>query len=600
METTYMKMKTANEARLADEARVEILKRNIIILIMSHLQEQGYIESALALEGESGVALSKYSVCDNVDLLNIVQEYEAYYQIKFGKPPRLIKKATVEGVSSLGSSSSRGHRQKRRSSKTPHSLPKLPQQSSTKRPKDTQKDGNKSSSRVWSAPHASSKKKTLNPIEKGLNRKTFAEKPSPHHTNVKEHGLAMNLTGHGLQTSEVAATQTTHEKKTSQNLPSVIDVKTQLQNAIINNSYDHHEDKLLRPLGNFGGGYDGQMKELANVIGQDIYLRNPNVRWKDIVGLENACRLVKEAVVYPLRYPQLFQGILSPWKGLLLYGPPGTGKTMLAKAIATECQTTFFNISASSIVSKWRGDSEKLVRVLFELARFHAPSTIFLDELDSIMSVRGGSSDHEGSRRMKTELLMQMDGLNKSNDLVFVLGASNLPWELDSAMLRRLEKRILVDLPTEEAREAMFRHHLPSQVLVEEHDGIALSSNIDYKQVAKSTSGYSGSDILLVCKEAAMKPVRQVFDVLERLEEDENHSERYLLVGMNCSFALLYSRYFLFFHLFFVFYHVKQSLCHIKLRNVTTNDVVEAISSTKPSASGHEKYRHWKEKFESA
>ncbi|KAM7369228.1 hypothetical protein PAMP_013510 [Pampus punctatissimus] len=171
----------------------------------------------------------------------------------------------------------------------------------------------------------------------------------------------------------------------------------------------------------------------------DIYLHSPNVRWEDIIGLDDAKRLVKEAVVYPIKYPQLFTGILSPWKGLLLYGPPGTGKTLLAKAVATECKTTFFNISASSIVSKWRGDSEKLVRVLFELARYHAPSTIFLDELESVMGQRGTSmgGEHEGSRRMKTELLVQMDGLARSEDLVFVLAASNLPWELDHAMLRR-------------------------------------------------------------------------------------------------------------------------------------------------------------------
>lgn len=174
------------------------------------------------------------------------------------------------------------------------------------------------------------------------------------------------------------------------------------------------------------------------------------------MGLEEAKRLLKEAVVYPIKYPELFTGILSPWKGLLLFGPPGTGKTLLAKAVATECKTTFFNISASSIVSKWRGDSEKLVRVniffnhfqndlrtqasatkkiffqvMFDLARYHAPSTIFLDELDALASKRDGgslSNEHEASRRLKTELLIQLDGLSQTEDQVFLLATSNLPW----------------------------------------------------------------------------------------------------------------------------------------------------------------------------
>ena len=128
--------------------------------------------------------------------------------------------------------------------------------------------------------------------------------------------------------------------------------------------------RLLKPPPTFGGS--AELRDLAHVIQRDIYTSNPNVRWNDVAGLDEAKKLLKEAVIMPVKYPQFFHGLLEPWKGILLYGPPGTGKTMLAKAVATECGTTFFNISASSIVSKWRGDSEKLVRVLFELAR-HLP-----------------------------------------------------------------------------------------------------------------------------------------------------------------------------------------------------------------------------------
>ncbi|CAN6444566.1 unnamed protein product [Victoria cruziana] len=249
-----------------------------------------------------------------------------------------------------------------------------------------------------------------------------------------------------------------------------------------------------------------EMRVLAESLARDIIRGNPDVKWESIKGLETAKRLLKEAVVMPIKYPKYFTGLLSPWKGILLFGPPGTGKTMLAKAVATECKTTFFNISASSVVSKWRGDSEKLIKVLFELARHHAPSTIFLDEIDAIISQRGdGRSEHEASRRLKTELLIQMDGLMRTNELVFVLAATNLPWELDAAMLRRLEKRILVPLPEPEARRAMFEDLLPSTG----------DTELPYDFLVERTEGYSGSDIRLVCKEAAMQPLRRLMAVLE-------------------------------------------------------------------------------------
>ncbi|TXG47924.1 hypothetical protein EZV62_027218 [Acer yangbiense] len=241
-------------------------------------------------------------------------------------------------------------------------------------------------------------------------------------------GSSTNGNGHVQNTSDMAI----YEQFRSQGSNS-----THSNGVLSNGINERPQRSLLPPLDS------ADARALAESLCRDIIRGSPDVKWESIKGLENAKRLLKEAVVMPIKYPKYFTGLLSPWKGILLFGPPGTGKTMLAKAVATECKTTFFNISASSVVSKWRGDSEKLIKVLFELARHHAPSTIFLDEIDAIISQRGeGRSEHEASRRLKTELLIQMDGLTRTDELVFVLAATNLPWELDAAMLRRLEKRV--------------------------------------------------------------------------------------------------------------------------------------------------------------
>ncbi|XP_033846301.1 katanin p60 ATPase-containing subunit A1 [Periophthalmus magnuspinnatus] len=271
-----------------------------------------------------------------------------------------------------------------------------------------------------------------------------------------------------------------------------------------------------------GSGYD---KDLVEALERDIISQNPNVKWDDIADLQDAKKLLKEAVVLPMWMPAFFKGIRRPWKGVLMVGPPGTGKTLLAKAVATECRTTFFNVSSSTLTSKYRGESEKLVRLLFEMARFYAPTTIFIDEIDSMCSRRGTSEEHEASRRVKAELLVQMDGVGGASEnddplkMVMVLAATNFPWDIDEALRRRLEKRIYIPLPSAKGRVELLKINLKE---------LELSGDVDMEKIATQMEGYSGADITNVCRDASLMAMRRRIEGLSpeeirNISRDEMH-----------------------------------------------------------------------------
>ena len=267
--------------------------------------------------------------------------------------------------------------------------------------------------------------------------------------------------------------------------------------------------------------------KLIESVERDIIEAKVNVTWESIAGLNEAEHLLQEAVVLPLWMPDYFKGIRRPWKGVLMFGPPGTGKTMLAKAVASECNTTFFNVSASTLSSKYHGESEKLVRILFEMARFYAPSTILFDEIDSLAGSRGGANEHEASRRVKTELMVQMDGVGGNDDdddedsldengevkkgagkkTVIVLAATNTPWALDEALRRRLEKRVYIPLPDIEGRIELFKINMK---------GIEIEEGIDLHELARKAAGYSGADVANVCRDASMMSVRRIMETARK------------------------------------------------------------------------------------
>jgi len=263
----------------------------------------------------------------------------------------------------------------------------------------------------------------------------------------------------------------------------------------------HPTRAISRGRGEPRGEDDEEVGGLEQAIADTIITEKPEIKWEDVANLQTAKQALREAIIWPIMRPDLFQGARTPWRGILLFGPPGCGKTLLAKAVASECEATFFNVSAASIMSKWLGESERLVKTLFDLAREKQPSIVFFDEVDALTGARG-ANEHDSVRRVKTQLMQAVDGiLSKKTDRIVIIGATNMPQQLDIAMRRRFEKRVYVPLPEKEARDAVFQIHTK---------GVEVDDFVDFDQLSEWTVGFSGADIALICREAIMAPLREL------------------------------------------------------------------------------------------
>ncbi|KAF8114525.1 hypothetical protein N665_0036s0055 [Sinapis alba] len=240
------------------------------------------------------------------------------------------------------------------------------------------------------------------------------------------------------------------------------------------------------------------------------------VTFADIGSLDETKESLQELVMLPLRRPDLFKGgLLKPCRGILLFGPPGTGKTMMAKAIANEAGASFINVSMSTITSKWFGEDEKNVRALFTLAAKVSPTIIFVDEVDSMLGQRTRVGEHEAMRKIKNEFMTHWDGLmSNSGDRILVLAATNRPFDLDEAIIRRFERRIMVGLPSVESREKILRTLLSKEK----------TENLDFHELAQMTDGYSGSDLKNFCTTAAYRPVREL--IKQECLKDQERKKR--------------------------------------------------------------------------
>jgi len=287
-----------------------------------------------------------------------------------------------------------------------------------------------------------------------------------------------------------------------------------LQGAVSSNEMREAAHEEVDGEGGGGGAtMDGNGSGGSNKSEELVIKESPKVSWEEVVGLETAKKAVKEAIVYPVQRPDLFP--LGWPRGILLFGPPGCGKTLLAAAVATEIDANFYSIDAASIMSKWLGEAEQNVAKLFGSARKSAtdgkPAIVFVDELDSLMG--NHSNEVGGEIRVKNQFLKEMDGIvDKGKALhVYVIGATNKPWDLDWAFIRRFQKRILVPLADQNTRLNMLRHYASD---------LQIASDVDLDELARLAEGFSGSDIRDVCQSAQLSLIGEFFESGQAMDKE--------------------------------------------------------------------------------